>query len=56
VHESRADIEALQGLLDRSYAHAGAHLLSIHTPTRRPNAEQATERLTGMCLLTVGTI
>ena len=27
MHESPADIEALQELLDRSYAAAGAHLL-----------------------------
>jgi hypothetical protein len=55
VHESPADIEALQGLLDRSYAAAGAHLLRIHTPERRLSAEQVVERLTGMCLLTLAT-
>jgi nitroimidazol reductase NimA-like FMN-containing flavoprotein (pyridoxamine 5'-phosphate oxidase superfamily) len=55
VHESPADIEALQALLDRSYARAGAHLLRIHTPERRLSAEQVVERLTGMCLLTLAT-
>jgi nitroimidazol reductase NimA-like FMN-containing flavoprotein (pyridoxamine 5'-phosphate oxidase superfamily) len=55
VHESPADIEALQELLDRSYAAAGAHLLRIHTPERRLSAEQVTQRLTGMCLLTLAT-
>ncbi len=55
MHESRADIEAVQGLLDRSYAAAGAHLLSIHTPERRLTAEQVVARLNGMCLLTLGT-
>ena len=55
MHESRADIAALQRLLDRSYANAGAHLLSIHTPERRLNAEQVTERLSGMCLLALAT-
>ena len=35
VHESAADIEALQELLDRSYAAAGVYLLRIHTPERR---------------------
>jgi Pyridoxamine 5'-phosphate oxidase len=56
VHESPADIRALQELLDRSYAGAGTHLLSIHTPDRRLNAEQVIERLTGMCLLTLATV
>jgi hypothetical protein len=56
VHESPADIGALQQLLDRSYAAAGAHLLRIHTPERRLTAEQVVERLTGMCLLTVATV
>lgn len=56
VHESKADIAALQELLDRSYAAAGAHLLRIHTTERRPRAEQVTERLTGMCLLALATV
>ncbi len=56
MHESPADIEALQELLDRSYAGAGAHLLSIHTPERRLTAEAVSQRLQGMCLLTLGTV
>ena len=56
MHESPADIEALQELLDRSYATAGAHLLRIHTPERRLSAEKVVERLTGMCLLTLATV
>jgi Pyridoxamine 5'-phosphate oxidase len=56
VHESPADLEALQALLDRSYAAAGAHLLRIHTPERRLRAEELVERLTGMCLLTLATV
>ena len=56
MHESAADIEALQELLDRSYAAAGAHLLRIHTPERRLRAEAVAERLTGMCLLTLATV
>ena len=55
MHESPADIEALQELLDRSYARAGAHLLEIHTPDRRLGAELLTERLSGMCLLALAT-
>ena len=56
VHESPANVEALQSLLDRSYEAAGAHLLSIHTPKRRLNAEEVIERLRGMCLLTLATV
>jgi hypothetical protein len=56
VHESKADLAALQELLDRSYASAGAHLLSIHTPDRRLRAGQVAERLTGMCLLALATV
>ena len=55
MHESPADIEALQELLDRSYAQAGAHLLEIHTPDRRLGAEPLTARLTGMRLLALAT-
>jgi Pyridoxamine 5'-phosphate oxidase len=56
VYESRADVEALQALLDRSYEAGGAHLLRIHTPERRLSAERVVERLTGMCLLTLATV
>jgi nitroimidazol reductase NimA-like FMN-containing flavoprotein (pyridoxamine 5'-phosphate oxidase superfamily) len=56
VHESPSNIEALQELLDRSYAAGGAHLLRIHTPERRLSAEQVVERLTGMCLLSLATV
>jgi nitroimidazol reductase NimA-like FMN-containing flavoprotein (pyridoxamine 5'-phosphate oxidase superfamily) len=56
VHETRTDLENLQGLLDRSYTAAGPHLLSIHTPERRLEAEQVAERLTDMCLLALATV
>jgi hypothetical protein len=56
VHESAADIEAMQALLDRSYAQAGRHILSIHTPERRLPAEQVAARLTGMRLLVLATV
>jgi hypothetical protein len=56
VHESPDDIRALQELLDRSYTLAGTHLRRIHTPDRRLTAEGVVERLTGMCLLTLGTV
>jgi hypothetical protein len=56
VHETSADLVALQDLLDRSYAAAGAHLLRIHTAERRLTAEQVAERLTGMRLLALATV
>jgi hypothetical protein len=56
VHESPEDVAALQELLDRSYAGAGAHLLAIHTTERRLRAEQVAERLSGMCLLALATV
>jgi nitroimidazol reductase NimA-like FMN-containing flavoprotein (pyridoxamine 5'-phosphate oxidase superfamily) len=56
VHESPADIAALQDVLDRSYAGAGTHLRRIITPDRRLTAEQVAERLTGMILLALATV
>jgi hypothetical protein len=55
VHETPADLAALQELLDRSFAAAGAHLGSIITAERRLTAAQACERLTGMTLLALAT-
>jgi nitroimidazol reductase NimA-like FMN-containing flavoprotein (pyridoxamine 5'-phosphate oxidase superfamily) len=56
VHETPDDLVTLQDLLDRSYAAAGPHLLSIHTPQRRLSAGQVADRLTGMCLLALATV
>ncbi|HEY1569595.1 MAG TPA: pyridoxamine 5'-phosphate oxidase family protein [Solirubrobacteraceae bacterium] len=56
MHETPEDLIALQSLIDSSYAAAGAHLLAIHDPERRLSAEQVSERLTGMCLLTLATV
>lgn len=56
MHESSADIAALQELLDRSYATAGPHLLRIHTPERRLSAEDVVELLPGMRLLALATV
>src|SRR4051794_19833674 len=56
MHETQADLVALQELLDRSYASAGPHLLRIHTPERRLGAAQIAERLTGMRLLALATV
>jgi nitroimidazol reductase NimA-like FMN-containing flavoprotein (pyridoxamine 5'-phosphate oxidase superfamily) len=56
MHETAGDLTALQALIDRSYAAAGPHLLAIHEPERRLSAEQVSERLTGMCLLSLATV
>ena len=56
MHETPEDIAELQALLDRSYAQAGPHLLRIHTPERRLEADALARRLTGMCLLTLATV
>src|SRR3954454_23105179 len=55
MNETAEDLAALQGLLDRSYDQAGAHLRRIITPERRLSAQQLSERLTGMCLLALAT-
>jgi nitroimidazol reductase NimA-like FMN-containing flavoprotein (pyridoxamine 5'-phosphate oxidase superfamily) len=56
MHESPSDLADLQGLLDRSYESAGAHLRRVITPERRLSAEQVVERLTGMRLLALATV
>ena len=56
VHETPADLAALQRVLDASYARASSHLRSITTPERRLSAEAVAERLQGMCLLALATV
>jgi nitroimidazol reductase NimA-like FMN-containing flavoprotein (pyridoxamine 5'-phosphate oxidase superfamily) len=56
MHETAADLAALQGLLDHSAAAAGAHLRRIITPERRLSVEEVCARLTGMCLLALATV
>jgi hypothetical protein len=56
MHETEEDLEALRALIDRSYAAAGPHLLSIHSPERRLTAEQVCSQLTGMRLLALATV
>jgi nitroimidazol reductase NimA-like FMN-containing flavoprotein (pyridoxamine 5'-phosphate oxidase superfamily) len=56
MDETERDITDLQAVLDASYRAAGRHLLSIHTPERRLDARQVTERLQGMCLLALATV
>jgi nitroimidazol reductase NimA-like FMN-containing flavoprotein (pyridoxamine 5'-phosphate oxidase superfamily) len=56
MRETAADLERLQAVIDESYAAAGSHLLRIHTPERRLDAEQIAERLTGVRLLALATV
>jgi hypothetical protein len=56
MHETPADLEALQALLDRSYESAGPHYRRITTPERRAMADELTRRLAGMCLLVLATV
>ncbi len=56
MHETPADLQALQDLLDRSAAAAGSHLASIITAERRLPADQVCARLTGMSLLALATV
>ena len=56
MHETAEDLAELQGLLDRSFANAGGHLLSIFDADRRMDAEQLSETLTGMRLLNLATV
>jgi nitroimidazol reductase NimA-like FMN-containing flavoprotein (pyridoxamine 5'-phosphate oxidase superfamily) len=56
MQETAEDLSALQDLLDRSYAAAGAHLRNIITAERRLTAREVAERLTGMRLLALATV
>jgi hypothetical protein len=56
VHETTEDLAALQRLLDRSFASAGAHMRSIITPARRVSAEDLAGLLGGMRLLALATV
>jgi uncharacterized pyridoxamine 5'-phosphate oxidase family protein len=56
MHETPEDLDALRVLLDESYASAGEHLLSIHTPNWRLSAEAIVEKLQGMCILNLATV
>jgi Pyridoxamine 5'-phosphate oxidase len=56
MHETAEDLGVLQQLLDRSFAAAGPHLLSMITPERRVGASELVARLTGMRLLVLATV
>ncbi|MEX2394141.1 MAG: pyridoxamine 5'-phosphate oxidase family protein, partial [Actinomycetota bacterium] len=56
MYETPDDLDRMQALLEESYANAGAHLLSIHTPNWRMSAEAIVETLQGMCILNLATV
>lgn len=56
MHETPADLAALQRLLDHSYASAGKHLREVITEERRLGAGAISARLAGMCLLALATV
>ena len=55
MRETEEDLDDLQELLDESYAGQGPHMSEIITVGRRLFARDLTERLDGMCLLTLAT-
>jgi pyridoxamine 5'-phosphate oxidase-like protein len=56
VHETAVDLRELQRLIDDSYASAGSHLLSIHSPKRRVKAKALAPYLTGVRVLNLATV
>jgi len=56
VHETAAEIAALQQLLDASYARIGSHMRSIHTPERRVAASDLARVLRGVRVLDLATV
>ncbi len=56
MYETDEDLAGLQALLDRSYEHAGPHLLEIHTAERRLTAGELVGRLEGVCVLSLATV
>ncbi len=56
MHENEDNLTGLQTLLDTTYARAGAHLRSIHTPQRRLSAQQVCDVLRGVCVLNLATL
>jgi uncharacterized pyridoxamine 5'-phosphate oxidase family protein len=56
VHETAADLEQLERLLDASYARAGEHLRSIWGPESRLGAERLVAELAGVQVLDLATV
>lgn len=57
MHETEAELDELDALLDRSLAGATAHLRSIIVPGERTlTARQLVSVISGMCVLTLATV
>jgi hypothetical protein len=56
MQETPEQIQALQALIDKSFAAAGAHLLSIVSEDKRLNARQVVEYLQGTKHIAVATV
>jgi hypothetical protein len=56
MHETDAELAALQRLLDDSHRHAGAHLRSIFRDDRRLTASRVAELLPGVQILSLATV
>jgi hypothetical protein len=56
VRETDHDLVWIDELLERSYAGAGRHLISIHTPAARLDAQRLVRELDGMQVLVLATV
>ena len=56
MHETAEDLADLQGIIDASYASAGAHILSIFRPERRSSAEDIARVLTRIFIINLATV
>ena len=56
MHETKADLEELQALLDRSRASAGSHMRSIFTAVTEMSADEVVEEMPGVRVLNVATV
>jgi hypothetical protein len=56
MYETSTELDALQQLLDTSFAGASRHLVDIMQPERRLTAEQLAADLTGIAVLNVATV
>ncbi|HEY3737124.1 MAG TPA: pyridoxamine 5'-phosphate oxidase family protein [Jatrophihabitans sp.] len=56
MHETPAELQRLQQLLDDSAGHAGSHLLSIITPEHQLDAADLCQAMHGMRLLALATV
>jgi len=56
MYETPSELDALQELLDASFAGASQHLTGIMPPERRLTAEQLAADLTGIAVLNIATV